>query len=114
MEACARFAHTLSIAVKDAVLENNGFKANLTNYRAIVTYFHQSNPASMKLNALCTGEKSKFQEEVSTRWNSSYIMIQSLLTLKDAVDGAMKAMDKTDILMAVNKCTIFVGSAKML
>ncbi|KAI9559422.1 putative zinc finger BED domain-containing protein 1-like [Daphnia sinensis] len=37
------------------------------------------------------------KQDVSTRWNSSYIMIKSILTLKDAVDGALKAMDKPEL-----------------
>ncbi|KZS02545.1 Uncharacterized protein APZ42_000377, partial [Daphnia magna] len=59
------FAHTLSLAVKDAVLKNKDFKTILTNCRDIVTYFHQSNLATIKLHALSTGEKSKLQQDVS-------------------------------------------------
>ncbi|KZS16447.1 Uncharacterized protein APZ42_017821 [Daphnia magna] len=46
------FAHTLSLAVKDAVLKNKDFKTILTNCRDIVTYFHQSNLANIKLITL--------------------------------------------------------------
>ncbi|KZS20288.1 Uncharacterized protein APZ42_013066 [Daphnia magna] len=41
-------------------------------------------------------------------------MIQSLLTLKDAVDGALKAMDKTELLLTANEWNILAGSAEML
>ncbi|KAI9550748.1 hypothetical protein GHT06_004941 [Daphnia sinensis] len=37
-------------------------------------------------------------------------MIKSILTLKDAVDGALKAMDKPELLLTANEWTISLGS----
>ena len=41
-------------------------------------------------------------------------MIQSLLTLKDAVNDALKAMDRKDLLLTDNEWSILVGVAEIL
>ena len=53
--------------------------AILAKCRSIVTFFHRSGPATLKLEQLCGGRKSRLQQEVTVRWNSTLIMIQSLL-----------------------------------
>ncbi len=68
----------------------------------------------MKLNALCIGSKSKLQQEVSTCWNSTFLMIKSLLSLKEAVDGALKATDRTDLLLSDYEWETFAGAAEIL
>ena len=91
------FAHTLSLAVKDAIHDNAKFSginnssaknsnfymqfslAILVKCRNIVTFFHHSGPATLKLEQLFGGRKSRLQQEVTVRWNSTLIMIQSLL-----------------------------------
>lgn len=74
------FAHTLSLAVKDAILKKFYFSAISTKCRdIIVTYFHQSNAVNLKLIDLYTEERCTLQQDVSTRWNSTYATIKSLL-----------------------------------
>lgn len=68
----------------------------------------------MKLNTLCIRSKFKLQQEVSTRWNSTFLMIKSLLSLKEAVDGALKAMDSTDLLLFDYKWETLAGVAEIL
>jgi hypothetical protein len=79
-----------------------------------VTYFHQSAIATATLNDLCKGAKSKLQQEVSTRWNSTYIMIKSLLSLKTEVDKALKAMDRLDLVLTDMEWATLAGAAIIL
>ncbi|XP_032785668.1 uncharacterized protein LOC116923317 [Daphnia magna] len=58
------FAHTLSLAVKDAIHDNPEFYAILNKCRNIVTIFHHSGPATLKLNQLSSGRKSRLQQEL--------------------------------------------------
>lgn len=41
-------------------------------------------------------------------------MIKSLLTLKDAVNDALKAMDRTDLLLTPDEWSILTGVAEIL
>ncbi|KZS13406.1 Uncharacterized protein APZ42_021473 [Daphnia magna] len=93
------FAHTLSLAVKDPIHDNREFSVILNKCRNIVTFFHHSGPATLKLNQLCSGRKSRLQQEVPVRWNSTLIMIQSLLALQEPVTDTLKVMDKRDLLL---------------
>ena len=98
------FAHTLSLVVKGSILKNIEFFSIVTRARAIVTFFHQSTKATAKLAALCKEQTKKvLQQDVETRWNSTLIMISSLLELKEFVQDALcspvinrKDLDLTD------------------
>ena len=77
-------------------------------------YFHQSALATTTSLHLCKGAKSKLQQEVSTRWNSKYIMIKSLLSLKTEVDKALKAMDRLDLVLTDMEWATLAGVAIIL
>ncbi|KZS04907.1 Uncharacterized protein APZ42_032035 [Daphnia magna] len=87
------FAHTLSLAVKDAIHDNPEFYAILNKCRNIVTIFHHSGPATLKLNQLSSGRKSRLQQELPVRWNPTLIMIQSLLALQEPVTDTLKCTE---------------------
>jgi hypothetical protein len=62
------FAHTLSLAVKSAIHSDQQFSAILEKRRNIVTYFHSSSHATVKLNMYCNGKKkSKLVQECASR-----------------------------------------------
>lgn len=74
------FAHTLSLAVKSAIHDDPQFSALFEKCRSIVTYFHSSSHATSKLNMCCNGKKrSRLVQECPTRWNATFLMIESLL-----------------------------------
>lgn len=71
------------------------------NCRKLVTFFKQSNLATAKLNHYCADfTKKKLKQEVPTRWNSTYLMIQSLLDLKEQVSDTVRVLrrDELDLL----------------
>jgi hypothetical protein len=73
------FAHTMSLAVKSAIHDDPQCSALLELCRNIVTYFHSSSHATSKLNMCCNGKKrSRLVQECPTRWNATFLMIESL------------------------------------
>lgn len=84
------FAHTLSLAVKAAIHSDIQFSAVIEKCRKIVTYFHSSSNATLKLNMLCGGKaKTKLVQDCPTRWNSTYLMIKSLLGKQVRVNNVL-------------------------
>ncbi len=85
--SCNCFAHTLQLAVSDG-LDQEVIKEISKKGRAIVTHFHHSVVAS---DALEKFQKSKQQEavgliqDVDTRWNSLYFMLERLQRLRSEI-----------------------------
>lgn len=76
------FAHTLQLAVKDAWKSNLEAEPLMTKCRNIVTFFHSSTVAAVKLRQLSPGTGKRLKQDVVTRWNSTVIMLKSLLDLE--------------------------------
>ena len=84
------FAHTFNLAVTDALKNSSNLSVLLEKCRKIVTYFKKSGPASAKLTLLSgNSTQKKLKQEVATRWNSSFFMLQSLLDLQQPVNDAL-------------------------
>jgi hypothetical protein len=84
----ACFAHTLQLAILDAVNNVGGMEHMLKKCKQIVSHYHHSCITGARID--------KFQEEndlpqyefimsCPTRWNSEYAMVERLLVLKAAV-----------------------------
>ncbi len=67
-----------------------------------MTFFHHSNPATIKLQEICSVNKrsrSKLQQENNTRWNSQFTMIDSILDLQNEVNAALVLMKRPDLVL---------------
>ena len=89
----ACFAHTLSLVVKGAIEKNTELSPLLSKARALVTFFHSSHKATAKLTSLCKDRTSKvLAQDVATRWNSTLIMLRSLLDLQSYVQDVLSSI----------------------
>ncbi|XP_047222504.1 zinc finger BED domain-containing protein 4-like [Girardinichthys multiradiatus] len=78
-------AHTLQLAIHEAVLSQRSVSDIIAKGRRIVGHFRHSPLAYARLQSVQKqlGQPSKrLQQDVSTRWNSTYYMLHSLLEQK--------------------------------
>ncbi|CAJ1057872.1 PREDICTED: zinc finger BED domain-containing protein 1-like, partial [Xyrichtys novacula] len=77
-----RTGHTLQLAVNTAIKAHQSTERALGAARSLVEHFHKSELARTKLKAkqlqMNTPQK-KLIQDVATRWNSTYYMVESLL-----------------------------------
>lgn len=78
-------AHTLQLAVKDGVFSQRSVQDVLAIGRKIVGHFKHSQLAYSNLQSMqdqLGAQTKRFQQDVSTRWNSTFYMLDSLLVQK--------------------------------
>ncbi|CAG5052904.1 unnamed protein product [Parnassius apollo] len=88
------FAHTLNLTVSDSFAVTC-LDQILKKCKSIVTFFKMSTLASDKLRAIqreLNKPELKVIQEVPTRWNSAYHMLQRIVTMK------------TELTLALNEC----------
>ncbi|XP_039302645.1 E3 SUMO-protein ligase ZBED1 isoform X3 [Solenopsis invicta] len=109
------YAHTLNLVIKDAIKENKDFDAIVKKCSDIVTFFKRSNKAMKVLNneQVTLGRKVPLKvlkdvlKDVETRWNSTYIMLDRLIEIGDALTIALsKSAKAPSILMPEEKDVI--------
>ncbi|XP_052778645.1 E3 SUMO-protein ligase ZBED1-like [Mya arenaria] len=69
------FAHTVNLACQKGVKVQE-FQPLLTKVRRIVSFFHKSTTATALLKLNQKNKELKLIQDVSTRWNSTYDMLQ--------------------------------------
>lgn len=82
-----------------------------------MTFFHHSNPATIKLQKLFSVNKrsrSKLQQENNTRWNSQFTMIDSILDLQNEVNAALVLMKRPDLVLSEEDLKILAGARDIL
>ncbi|KAE9521467.1 hypothetical protein AGLY_018141 [Aphis glycines] len=95
-------AHTLQLAIDDAVKESN-MTDLLKRCKAIVTHYNHSNIASERLTETqkrLNLASHKLIQMVNTRWNSIYLMLQRMLEQKDAILIDLPKIKKGQLLFA--------------
>ena len=78
-------AHTLQLAVNEAVLSQRSIADCVAISRKIVGHFKHSNVATSRLQDLqkqLGTKEARLQQDVATRWNSTFYMLTSLLQQK--------------------------------
>ncbi|XP_074115784.1 E3 SUMO-protein ligase ZBED1-like [Cotesia typhae] len=79
------FAHTLNLVAQNAIQQCAGLRNLITKLKEIVTWFKQSNVNNELRKA--TEKETKLIQEVPTRWNSTYYMIERFLELRTVVNN---------------------------
>ncbi|XP_060768344.1 zinc finger BED domain-containing protein 4-like [Neoarius graeffei] len=81
-------AHTLQLAVNEGLQSQRAITDAVATGRRIVTHFKHSPLAYSKLHVIqeeLGQPKKRLQQDVPTRWNSTFYMLQSLLEQKRAL-----------------------------
>lgn len=82
------FAHSLQLVVKDGILSQRAITDIISICKSIVGHFHRSSTASHCLTRIQESlniPRHKLKQDVSTRWNSTLYMLQSILEQKMAL-----------------------------
>lgn len=97
------FSHTLQLAIHDAVLSQRSIKDTIAAGRRIVGHFKHSPLAYGRLKKvqLELGMTHKrLQQDIATRWNSTYYMLESLREQKRALSAYVADFDLPATLTA--------------
>ncbi|KAJ4947657.1 hypothetical protein JOQ06_009690 [Pogonophryne albipinna] len=93
------FAHSLNVVVNKSLDATPGLQDLRTRARNAVTFFTTSTTAKEKLREVqeqMNRPVLKLIQEVDTRWNSTYLMLQRLFKERQSVGAALATL-KTDV-----------------
>lgn len=82
------FAHTLQLCIHDAVLDSKSVSDLISAARKIVAHFKHSSLKCERLRDAQTEltlPQHSLLQDVTTRWNSSYYMLERLFEQKRAI-----------------------------
>jgi len=94
------FSHTLQLAVEEAVKIPAVSKA-LARVRRLVTHFNHSPKATYVLKQkqqLLQHTDLTLIQDVSTRWNSAYLMVERFIKLQQPVCAALIELQRQDLM----------------
>ena len=104
-ESCACAAHLLQTSIRHAIDSNRAVQNVLAACRRLVTHFKHSNQATeelLRIEAQMEIGQLKLVQDVATRWNSGFFMLERVLKLRlpiTAVLSGAKKKDHRDLLL---------------
>ena len=100
------FAHTLNIAVNDAIQNTKDIFAVKSKIKDIIGFFHHStlaNKALKEAHETCQTVPGKLKQDVDTRWNSTFDMLQSYVNQHQQVDTALCLTGNPDMCITAEE-----------
>ncbi|CAH0407647.1 unnamed protein product [Chilo suppressalis] len=107
------FAHCLNLVVQQSLIS---ISATVTKVKHVVEYFHRSIPGAKKL---CEIQQQmnltplKLKQDVVTRWNSTFEMLQRFLQIKSAVIATLALM-RDDLALSQDDWIIIENALPIL
>jgi len=93
----ACFAHSINLSVQSIL---KCIDSTLTKVKSIVQYFKKSSYALAKLNEYQKQIGSpilKLKQDCPTRWNSTYDMVNRLITIKDPIISTLAVLGNPEL-----------------
>lgn len=110
------YAHTLNLVVQECISADS-IQKMIKKVKEIVTFIRSSHVATemLKKEQSTLGfEPLKLLQDVSTRWNSTFYMIQRVLKVNDALSSALLKLRKAPPPLQVEDIIILKDIEKLL
>nr|XP_023028246.1 zinc finger BED domain-containing protein 1-like [Leptinotarsa decemlineata] len=110
-------AHTLNLSVTDALNSNPNFQGIVKKFKTIVGHFSHSVLACNKLKSVQEQmgfPVLKLKQDVSTRWNSTLIMLERLVKVKDALSMTIISITKAPEFLDADEWAVIEDSIFLL
>ena len=97
------FAHTLNLIVSNSLSSLPEVQSLIQSVKNIITFFRRSTKAMDKLQSQLNIPQHKLIQDVATRWNSVFYMLEQYLEQEEAVRTTLCMMDRNDLLIPSEK-----------
>lgn len=109
------FAHILNLIVQSAISKESDI---INKVKSICTDFHKSTTANRKFMTYQKNngikEPTKILQDVSTRWNSTFYMLERFVELETSIRGTLGLLDKVPNVLYLNEWTVIKEFCKVL
>ena len=99
-------AHTLNLVVQDAIKADPELSVLREKCKSIVSHFHKSTKSSEKLRSVQQQlhiPELKLIQDVVTRWNSSYLMFERIVSQHEAITTTLCYLGKADMCLSIEE-----------
>ncbi len=100
-------AHTLNLAVLQAIEGTLFLPRLIAKCKNVVTFFKSSGPAMAAIVESCSNDDrfvgKKVKQDVSTRWNSTLIMLRSFHELRSKIVSSLDAVSRPDLMLTLEE-----------
>lgn len=107
------FAHILNLVAQNSMQQCTELQSLIIKVKNIVTWFKQSNIASNELRK-ATQKETKLIQEVPTRWNSTYYMIERFLELRTIVNDIIIRHKNAPPMLTASELSILCSVLQVL